>query len=240
MTSAVDTQPSSPTAPLLVSLLDGSVEVVDLTSPLNEETPLIQLPPERGQPWAFEREVISHYDEAGPTVYWNNIRLSEHTGTHFDAPIHWVTGKDLDDVSQVPPQRLVAPACVLDFSAEATADPDFLLQRHHVEAWQEEHGPLIAGGWLLYRTGWESRQGSQDDFLNGSTHTRHLHRVRPMAGRGDRDHRRRRGDRRHRRRPGRMSSGTSPTPATGTSTARTSTASPSCATCTGSLPGVPC
>ncbi|MFF3653474.1 cyclase family protein [Streptomyces sp. NPDC002181] len=154
-------------APLLTALLDGSVQVVDLTSPLSEQTPLIQLPPERGQPWPFEREVISHYDEAGPTVYWNNIRLSEHTGTHFDAPIHWLTGKDLDDVSQVPAQRLVGPASVLDFSAEAAADPDFLLRRHHVEAWQEEHGPLAAGGWLLYRTGWESRQDSQENFLNG-------------------------------------------------------------------------
>jgi kynurenine formamidase len=166
-TATAPTPTATPTDRLLAGLLDGSVEVVDLTSPLHEQTPLIQLPPERGQPWAFAREVISHYDEAGPTVYWNNIRLSEHTGTHFDAPVHWVTGKDLDDVSRVPPQRLVAPACVLDFSAEAAADPDFLLQRRHVEAWQEEHGPLTPGGWLLYRTGWESRQGSQDAFLNG-------------------------------------------------------------------------
>jgi kynurenine formamidase len=151
---------------LVAALEDGSIEVVDLTSPLSEDTPVIALPPERGQPWRFERQVISRYDAAGPVVYWNNIRLSEHTGTHFDAPAHWLSGKDLDDVSQVPPRRLVAPAAVLDFTAEAAADPDFLLRQDQVEAWEARHGPLPDGGWLLYRTGWDARHGDPAAFLN--------------------------------------------------------------------------
>lgn len=154
-------------ADLVAGLRVGRIEVVDLTSPLSEDTPIINLPPERGQPWRFEREVISHYDAAGPTVYWNNIRLSEHTGTHFDAPVHWLSGKDLDDTSQVPPSRLVGPAAVLDLTAEVARDPDFLLQREHVEAWQSIHGPIPAGGWLLYRTGWDSRRDDPEKFHNG-------------------------------------------------------------------------
>ncbi|HET7667818.1 MAG TPA: cyclase family protein [Mycobacterium sp.] len=151
---------------LVGALRDGTVDVIDLTAPLHEETPVIDLPPERGQPWRFGREVISCYDAAGPMVYWNNIRLSEHTGTHFDAPVHWLPGRELADVSQVPVQRLVGPAAVLDFSAEATADPDFLLRRKHVDAWQDEYGPLPDNGWLLYRTGWDSRCGDIRKFLN--------------------------------------------------------------------------
>jgi kynurenine formamidase len=151
---------------LVAGLRTGAVRVIDLTAPLSEDTPVISLPPDRGQPWPFERRLISKYDAAGPTVYWNNIRLSEHTGTHFDAPVHWLPGKDLDDVSQVPAARLVAPAAVLDFSAEATADPDFLLRREHVEAWQARHGPLPEHGWLLYRTGWDARLVNPDSFLN--------------------------------------------------------------------------
>ncbi len=154
-------------ADLAAAMSAGSVEVVDLTAPLSEATAIIALPPERGQPWPFSREVISHYDEAGPTVYWNNIRLSEHTGTHFDAPVHWLSGKGSDDVSQVPPGRLVAPAAVLDLTAQAAEDPDFLLERAHVERWQAEHGPLPDGGWLLYRTGWDARQDDPTRFLNG-------------------------------------------------------------------------
>jgi kynurenine formamidase len=99
-------------------------------------------------------------------VYWNNLRLSEHTGTHFDAPVHWLSGKDLDDVAGVPPGRLVGPAAVLDCTAEAAADPDFLLRREHVEQWQRRHGPLPVGGWLLYRTGWAARGLAPGEFLN--------------------------------------------------------------------------
>ena len=152
---------------LLSALHNGSVRVVDLTAPLSEDTPIIALPPERGQPWPFTREVISDYDEAGPTVYWNNIRLSEHTGTHFDAPVHWLSGKGSQDVSEVPVARLVGPAAVIDMSREVAGDPDFLLRREHLEAWQDEHGPLPDGGWLLYRTGWDARRTDAERFLNG-------------------------------------------------------------------------
>lgn len=150
---------------LIENLQNGKIEIIDLTAPLSESTPIIKLPPERGQPWPFAREAISHYDAAGPMVYWNNIRLSEHTGTHFDAPIHWLSGKDLDDVSQVPPSRLVGPAAVIDLSAESE-DPDFLLRREHIEAWCAKHGPLPDGGWLLYRTGWDNRLKDNTTFLN--------------------------------------------------------------------------
>lgn len=39
-------------------------------------------------------EEISRYDSRGPAWYWNNLSCGDHTGTHFDAPIHWITGKD--------------------------------------------------------------------------------------------------------------------------------------------------
>jgi kynurenine formamidase len=152
---------------LVRGLAVGTIEAIDLTAPLSESTPIIGLPADHGQPWPFSRELISRYDAAGPTVYWNNIRLSEHTGTHFDAPVHWLSGRDREDVSQVPPSRLIGPAVVLDFSAEAADAADFLLTREHVERWQCEHGPLPDGGWLLYRTGWDARGGDRAAFLNG-------------------------------------------------------------------------
>jgi kynurenine formamidase len=151
---------------LVAALRGGSVEVVDLTSPLSASTPVIQLPPEFGQTATFALEEISRYDQRGPAWYWNNFRSGEHTGTHFDAPNHWVTGKDLADVASVPAGRLVAPAAVLDFSAEAAKNPDFLLEVEHIKAWEAGHGPLPDGGWLLVRTGWDARSDSQEAFLN--------------------------------------------------------------------------
>lgn len=158
---------SSRTMPedLLLALASGRLRIVDLTAPLHEKTPIIRLPAERGQPWPFSRELISRYDEKGPHVYWNNLKMCEHTGTHFDAPIHWLTGRDLDDVSQVPVQRLVAHAVVIDLTEEAK-EPGFLLERKHVEAWIGQHGPLPEGAWLLYRTGWSRLGQDADAFLN--------------------------------------------------------------------------
>jgi kynurenine formamidase len=63
---------------------------------------------------------------------------------------------------------MIAPAVVLDFSAQAAADPDFLLEPGHVAGWEGDHGPLPDGGWLLYRTGWDARSGDQASFLNAS------------------------------------------------------------------------
>ncbi|HEY2790773.1 MAG TPA: cyclase family protein, partial [Micromonosporaceae bacterium] len=151
---------------LMSAIGAGSIEVVDLTAPLTSKTPILALPEEFGQTWPFALEQISKYDAAGPAWYWNNISTGEHTGTHFDAPIHWVTGRDNLDVSQVPVGHLIAPAAVIDVSAQAAADADFLLEVDHIKAWEQRYGPLPAGGWLLVRTGWDARSADSDAFLN--------------------------------------------------------------------------
>jgi len=146
----------------VTALSSGAIEVVDLTAPLSRETPILELPPEFGQTQRFELEEISRYDDRGPAWYWNNFRTGEHTGTHFDAPNHWVTGKDNADIASVPVTRLVAPAAVLDFSARVADNPDFLIEIDDIRAWESDHGPLPDGGWLLVRTGWDARTSQQE------------------------------------------------------------------------------
>jgi kynurenine formamidase len=151
---------------LLEGLTAGRIEVIDLTAPLHSGTPILELPEPFGQTERFQLHEISRYDDRGPAWYWNNITTGEHTGTHFDAPVHWVTGKDSDDVASVPPRRLVGPAAVIDRSAQAAEDPDYLLEVADVHAWEDEHGPLPDGGWLLYRTGWDTRSEDPAAFAN--------------------------------------------------------------------------
>ncbi|MEU8172059.1 cyclase family protein [Microbispora hainanensis] len=153
---------------LVDGIRSGGIEVLDLTAPLSDKTPILMLPEPFGQTVPFSMQEISRYDDRGPAWYWNNFTTGEHTGTHFDAPVHWVTGRDGEDVSQVAPAKLIAPAVVLDFSAQSAADPDFLLEVDHVKAWEAEHGPLPDGGWLLYRTGWDARAHDQAEFLNAN------------------------------------------------------------------------
>jgi kynurenine formamidase len=153
---------------LVSGIGSGAIEVVDLTAPLSADTPILQLPEPFANTVPFGLEEISRYDDRGPAWYWNNITTGEHTGTHLDAPVHWVTAKDGDDVSQIRPQRLIAPAAVIDVSDRVAADPDFLLQIDDVSGWEAEHGPLPAGGWLLLRTGWDARSADQQQFLNAN------------------------------------------------------------------------
>lgn len=113
----------------MAELLAGKIRIVDLTETLTPEFPTIVMPPEFGQAWPFRIEEISRYDERGPAWYWNNFSCSEHTGTHFDAPVHWVSGKDLPNntVDTIPIEAFIAEACVIDCSKESAEDPDFLL-----------------------------------------------------------------------------------------------------------------
>ncbi|SDU77321.1 cyclase family protein [Jiangella alkaliphila] len=155
-------------ADLLAAVAGGRVEVLDLTAPLSSQTPILRLPEPFGQTVPFQLQEISRYDDRGPAWYWNNITTGEHTGTHFDAPVHWVSGRDQEDVAQVPLPRLIAPAAVVDVTERAAADPDFLLEIDDVKAWEAEHGPLPDGGWLLLRTGWDARSDDQEAFLNAN------------------------------------------------------------------------
>jgi len=165
------------------ALADGSVQVVDLTARLSSETPVIQLPPEFGQTARFELEEISRYDDRGPAWYWNNFRSGEHTGTHFDAPNHWVTGQGGIDVASVPVGHLIRPAVVLDFSAQCAENPDFLLEVDDITTWEQEHEPLPEGGWLLYRTGWDARSDSQESFTNADETGPHTPGMSPECAR---------------------------------------------------------
>jgi kynurenine formamidase len=153
---------------LAEAIRSATVDVIDLTAPLSSSTPILKLPEPFGNTVSFTLHEISRYDERGPAWYWNDITTGEHTGTHFDAPVHWVTGRDGQDVSQVPLTRLIAPAAVLDFSAQAAADSDFLLEVDHIKEWESQHGALPEAGWLLYRTGWDARSHDQDTFLNAN------------------------------------------------------------------------
>ena len=153
---------------LATDLATGKVTVVDLTQPLSAGTPVIELPPMFTQSPPFSKEQISRYDENGPAWYWNTIHMGEHTGTHFDAPVHWVTGKDVSDntCDTLPASKFIGPACVIDVSAESASDPDFLLTADNVQQWETQHGEIPLGSWVLLRTDWGKKSDPKEFFNN--------------------------------------------------------------------------
>jgi kynurenine formamidase len=158
---------SSILAKLLEELNANRLRVVDLTQPLSPQTPLLPLPPQFNNTPAFKIRELSRYDERGPFWYWNAFETGEHTGTHFDAPVHWISGKDLPDntVDRISPKKFVGPACVLDISKEVSANPNFLLTIDRLRQWEEQYGRIQAGAWFLLRTDWSKRE-SPEDYIN--------------------------------------------------------------------------
>ncbi|MEM5472354.1 cyclase family protein [Hoeflea sp. AS60] len=150
-------------------LLEGKVEVVDLSGPLGPDTPLLQLPEDfaKNTP-KIEIHKISEYDSDGPFFAWNWLKIGEHSGTHFDAPHHWITGKDYADgyTDSIPPQNFVAPVNVIDCSAEVAKNPDFLLDAAGVKAWEAKHGEIKPGEWVVMRSDWDARAGDEAAYLN--------------------------------------------------------------------------
>ena len=144
----------------------GGIRIVDLTHTLDPDFPVIVLPPEFGQCARFRMEEISAYDHRGPAWKWHNISMSEHTGTHFDAPSHWISGRDLPDnsVDAIAPRDFIGPVNVIDCSDGAALDDDFELTADVIKAWENEHGTIAANSWVLMRTDWSKKSGAA--YLN--------------------------------------------------------------------------
>ena len=152
---------------LAKAISNESVKIVDLTNTLSPDFPVIILPPEFGQCEPFKMETLSRYDGNGPAWYWNNISMNEHTGTHFDAPAHWVTGKNIPNntVETIPVKDFVAPAVVINISEEAKINPDFLLTKEYLMEWERIHGKIPPKNWIALRTDWYKLVGTEK-YLN--------------------------------------------------------------------------
>jgi kynurenine formamidase len=151
---------------LMAGIIAGRIRVVDLTVPLEPATQTIRLPEQFAPSKPFSLEEISRYDSRGPAWYWNNIACGEHTGTHFDAPVHWVTGKDYPNnaTHNIPVERFIGAACVIDVARHARENPDFLITTSTIADWEKMHGRIPPRSWVLIRTDWSKRTG--DAFLN--------------------------------------------------------------------------
>src|ERR1700753_3416730 len=138
---------SSTVTDLIAGLADGSVKVIDLTQPLSETTPVLVLPEPFANTPHLSRTTLSHFDDDGPAWAWDVLTLGEHTGTHFDAPIHWITGQDGAGVASVSAGQLVGPVAVVDKSTEVAADNGYLLTAADLDAYEAEHGQIAPGTW---------------------------------------------------------------------------------------------
>jgi kynurenine formamidase len=137
--------------------------MVDLTHAFDARTPYWPTSPS-----GFRLDTLSAGRTPGGWYYSANaFSAPEHGGTHLDAPIHFGEGKATAD--RVALERLMAPAVVIDVSAKAAADPDYMLTRADVLAFEARHGRIPAGTIVLLRTGWDRRWPDRKAYLGDDT-----------------------------------------------------------------------
>lgn len=171
----MQTKQSTVLSELMAKIINHSIEIIDLTNVLNENTPIISLPEPFANTKGFELEQISKYDDNGPFFYWNNFSMGEHCGTHFDAPVHWISGKDFDSVDKVPVNNLIGEACVIDIKEKCEQDPDYCLTIDDINKYEKEFGKISEHSWVLIHTGWSKYIHDHEKFFNigddGKPHT---------------------------------------------------------------------
>jgi kynurenine formamidase len=154
---------AGPRAPAFAQSPPSFSRVVDLTHVLPPSFPTYF-----GEP-GFAMKRLNSFADTGFNDYeW---QLSEHTGTHLDAPIHFSEGGLTADA--IPVENLVVPLAIIDISAKAEDDPDAQVTPDDIKAWIAANGAIPDGACVAMRSGWD-RFVTGDGFRNadadGVTH----------------------------------------------------------------------
>jgi kynurenine formamidase len=135
----------------------GGGSIVDLTYPLTESLPWfpVYTPAQRKRPYRVETT----------TFYAQQWDIWEHTGTHIDAPAHFVANGR--NVTQLGLEELVnLPLVVIDVASRAAQNADTAVMPADLEAYEKAYGRIPDGAAVLMHSGWQQRVGSQATFTN--------------------------------------------------------------------------
>jgi kynurenine formamidase len=133
--------------------------VADLTHLLRPGFPVY---PGTQPPEGFKRETTDFIAQGG--FYVNRWELTEHVGTHLDAPAHRFAGADT--LEKLPLAKMLLPAAVIDIRDRAARDHDATLTPDDILAWERRHGRLPAGAAVFLNSGWDGRADAGEPFLN--------------------------------------------------------------------------
>ncbi|MGF7160458.1 kynurenine formamidase [Rhodoligotrophos appendicifer] len=132
-------------------------KVVDLTLLLTDDFPTY------GGTQGFTLEPVTTIASDGYNT--NRWIVDEHTGTHIDAPLHFIN--DGIDVSQIAVDTLVAPLVVVDIREKAAKDADAMVEVADLERWEKAHGAIPDGAVVVMMSGWDKHLGT-DMYRNAA------------------------------------------------------------------------
>lgn len=147
--------------PAALAALFRDHELVDLSHTLEEGIPAWPTHARFGQ-------TLYESYELGDVACHYGLTISEHTGTHMDAPLHFISeGPAHYGADEIPLERLVGRAAVVDATS---LEPESLLPVEHIEEWENRNGPIERGDRVLIRYGWDVRWATGKEgrsFLEG-------------------------------------------------------------------------
>lgn len=156
---AVRAQQSGPLAKVFSEIQSGQIEVVDLTHPLDDQSPYW---PEGNGPSPFHAKVVATFEKGG--YFGRDLEMPEHFGTHMDAPAHFdPKGITLD---QIPVTKFLKPAMVIDVTEGVKSNVDYRVTAQDLKDWEKRHGAISPGSIVFFRTGWAQRWPSQKEYMN--------------------------------------------------------------------------
>lgn len=138
---------------------DIRAAIVDLTHYLEPSSPIWP----GNEP--FAAEPMKTFENDG--FYQQKVSFWEHTGTHVDAPIHFIEGGM--EAGAIDIGTLFAPLAVIDISARAADDPDTSLTVDDILAYESEYGELPTGALVAMNSGWSSKWEDPEAFVNLDT-----------------------------------------------------------------------
>jgi kynurenine formamidase len=136
--------------------------LVDLTHTLSPAFPFI---PVQNKTFPFRMSPIATVKADG--VYAQRWELTEHVGTHLDAPCHFIEGGLA--VDQLPVNSLFVPLAVVSIANRATTDPDAALEVDDLVAWERVNGRLPDAAAVFVHTAWDMRVSDAPTFVNMDT-----------------------------------------------------------------------
>jgi kynurenine formamidase len=138
-----------------IRLEKGFRDTYDLTHTFSSKTPVFP---------AFKPvQIKPKFSIAKDGFFANEITFDEHTGTHLDAPVHFVAnGSTADRLSA---DRFFAPLAVVSIEPRAAKNPDATVTVDDLLAWEKRHGRLPRGAFVAMHSGWDARIEEAARFL---------------------------------------------------------------------------
>ena len=111
------------------------------------------------------RRTLKNYVPDG--FYSQEWTFGEHSGTHVDAPGHFVPGAPR--VPQLNPDDLLAPAVVIDITERAASNPDAEVEPRDLQRYERRHGRIPRGAVVLMNSGWAAKVNDSAAFKNADS-----------------------------------------------------------------------